>query len=82
MLSQCATEKSHSSGWTSLADTGNYIKQHAPLDLQKKRKRFGHAQLHKIGEASQLFDLRKEDFGNGKQWLYRIKQQPALTYRA
>jgi hypothetical protein len=78
LLVTYAGQNGRQDGWTLLSSAGNYVKQHAPVELENKFERFGYSQLHKIVEASQLFDLVEEECGAGKRWLYRVKPEAHL----
>ncbi len=75
-LKEYATNYARPDGWSVLASAGNYVKKHAPSELENKFERFGYSQLHKIVEASQLFDLMEERIETGPRWLYRLKPAP------
>ncbi len=79
MLGEIAMQTAREDGWTLLSAAGQSIKQSAPLELQKLRARFGHANLKGVLLAIGVFDVVDEPTpGGGTRTIYRINERYEL----
>lgn len=79
MLGEVAMQTAREDGWTLLSAAGQSIKQSAPLELQKLRARFGHANLKGVLLATGVFDVADEPTpGGGTRTIYRINERYEL----
>ena len=79
MLGEIAMQTAREDGWTLLSAAGQSIKQSAPLELQKLRARFGHANLKGVLLATGVFDVVDEPTpGGGTRTIYRINERYEL----
>ncbi len=79
LLLNVSVQKNRSDGWTFLTTAMQQIRQVLPGEMERLNTRWGYKSLPELMEATELFDLAKENLSNGGyRWMYRPK--PALAY--
>jgi len=81
LLLNVAVQKPRPDGWTFLSVAIQQIRQILPSEMEQLENRWGYQTLPDLMEASEYFDIIKEELNNGGyRWAYRSK--PALAYAA
>jgi hypothetical protein len=81
LLLNVAVQKPRPDGWTFLSVAIQQIRQILPGEMEQLENRWGYQTLPDLMEASEYFDITKEELNNGGyRWAYRSK--PALAYAA
>ncbi len=81
LLLTVSVQKPRPDGWTFLTVAIQQIRQILPGEMEQLENRWGYQTLPDLMEASEYFDIIKEELNNGRyRWVYRSK--PALAYAA
>ena len=81
ILLNVSVQKPRPDGWTFLSVAIQQIRQILPGEMEQLANRWGYQTLPDLMEASEYFDITKEDLNHGSyRWVYRSK--PTLAYSA
>jgi hypothetical protein len=81
LLLNVSVQKPRPDGWTFLSVAIQQIRQILPGEMEQLENIWGYQTLPDLMEASEYFDITKEELNNGSyRWVYRSK--PALAYTA
>lgn len=81
LLLNVSVQKPRPDGWTFLSVAIQQIRQILPGEMEQLESKWGYKMLPDLMEASEYFDIIKEELSNGGyRWVYRSK--PLLAYAA
>lgn len=80
LLADIAEQIGCKEGWATMSAAGQFLKQHAPNEIQSLKEHYGHKTLKSFIQATEIFDITEEETSKGGvRVLYRLNSDWAIS---
>jgi hypothetical protein len=74
LLADIAEQIGCEKGWTTMSAAGQFLKEHAPKEIESLKEHYGYKTLKSFIQATEIFDIMEEKTSKGgNRVLYRLK---------